>query len=119
MSSELKDLKKQKRQERECKKFARQIRERFPSMPRKEEYRIAKHACEIGSGRIGRSRAAEKYGVDRVMAAVVAHIRHKYTDYEDLLATGMDRDEARYEVRWKIREIIERWQNKTLFWRRV
>jgi len=106
-----------RRQQRDIDHFAEAIRERFPSMPEGEEMVIARHACQIGSGRVGRSTVAN----DPLVAAVVAHVRHKYTDYEELLeqakACAFDREEreelrrgARDQVRGQIGEVIERWQ---------
>ena len=96
---------KRKRQERETARFAAEIRRDFPSMPESEEIEIAEWSCEIGSGRVGRSSTAD----DPVMAAVVAHVRHNYTDYDKLLRDG-DREFARDMVGDKISQIIDEWR---------
>jgi hypothetical protein len=95
-----------RRQERETARFAQVVRERFPGMPETEVLACARHATEIGSGRVGRSRVAE----DPVYPAVVAHVRHEHTRYEELLFEGWDRDEARDAVREEVRRVIERWE---------
>jgi hypothetical protein len=40
---------------------------------------------------------------------MIAHIRHKYTKYDKLLAQYGDRQDARSEVRGRIEEILENW----------
>jgi hypothetical protein len=98
-------------------KFAAMIRQRFPSIPEDEDTEIAEHACEISSGRVGRSNVAD----DPVMAAVIAHIRHCHTNYEQLLDRPCELDvdpeeraelrrEARHQVADQIRVITEKWQ---------
>ena len=42
--------------------------------------------------------------------AVFAHIRHAETAYDDLLAGGQDRIEAREQVRSEVLSIQARWQ---------
>lgn len=82
-----------------------EMRRRFPSMPEGEEIEITKRAWSVGSGRVGRSSTAD----DPIMAAVVAHVRHNYTDYDELLNLYRDRDMARGEVTQKIASIIREW----------
>ena len=47
---------------------------------------------------------------DPYMAAAVAYVRHNYTDYDDLLRSGMDRYEARDEVGQQIAAVIREWE---------
>ena len=42
--------------------------------------------------------------------AVIAHVRHAYTDYDTLLVGGWDRHEARAEVRGKVDEKLGKWR---------
>lgn len=106
----------ERRQERDILAFAQRIRSMFPSIPEHEEHQIAAHACLIGSGRVGRSTTAD----DPVYAAVVAHVRHRYTDYEERLdklnegpQSNEDRQwnriEARNEVRNQIEDVLDQW----------
>jgi hypothetical protein len=106
-----------RRQQLDVGKFAAMIRQRFPSIPEDEDTEIAEHACEISSGRVGRSNVAD----DPVMAAVIAHIRHCHTNYEQLLDRPCELDvdpeeraelrrEARHQVADQIRVITEKWQ---------
>jgi len=83
-------------------------------MPHGEEYEVAEHSCKVGSGRVGR-RSYSDEDVDVVMAAVVAHIRHTRTDYDDRLRNRQsweDRDDIRHEVGDKIAKIVRQWQGK-------
>jgi hypothetical protein len=75
-----------RRDERIESAFAAKIRERFPSMPAGEEFTIAAHATERGSGRVGRSTTAS----DPVGLAVAAHVRWTHTDYPQALSEYED-----------------------------
>jgi hypothetical protein len=44
-----------------------------------------------------------------VWLALVAHIRHRFTDYDELLAEGYDRDAARHFVVDPTDEILRDW----------
>lgn len=103
---EQREAERQRRQRRDVERFAAAVRERFPGCPAGEAAAIAARACEIGSGRVGRSRVAE----DPVRAATVAHVRHLYTDYESLLDEGYDRDDARRLVAADISAWLVRWE---------
>jgi hypothetical protein len=41
--------------------------------------------------------------------ALVAHVRHRFTDYDALLADGYDRDAARYFVVHDTEDTLQRW----------
>jgi hypothetical protein len=94
--------------------FAKRIRELFPDCPAEREVQIAEHACRKHSGRIGRSAAAKSLSEAAVLLAVAAHIRHRETDYDELLAAQWDRSVARAKVRDKVDELLRRWQGSTL-----
>lgn len=107
----------QRRQDRDIEKFSAEILRQYPGCPVDEAAVIARHACQIGSGRVGHSRVAE----DPVRFAVVAHIRHQHTEYDELLDAsryrcldyferGDAREEARYAVSAKIDEVLARWE---------
>ncbi|RPI21571.1 MAG: DUF2293 domain-containing protein [Chloroflexota bacterium] len=40
---------------------------------------------------------------------VIAHIRHTETGYDDLLASGVDRWEAREQVKGTVERVMSRW----------
>jgi len=90
--------------------FARRVRELFPGCPAEREVQIAEHACRKYSGRIGRSAAAKSFDEVAVLLAVAAHIRHRETNYDELLAKEWDRREARVQVRSHVDEILRSWQ---------
>jgi hypothetical protein len=90
--------------------FAKRVRELFPGCPADRELQIAKHACRKYSGRIGRSAAAKSFDEAAVLLAVAAHIRHRETNYDELLAGQGDRREARARVKYEVDEVLRSWQ---------
>jgi len=91
--------------------FAERIREIFPSCPAEREFQIAEHACRKYSGRIGRSAAARSFDETAVLLAVAAHVRHRETNYDELLSHGHHRGEARARIRDQVELILKRWQH--------
>jgi len=94
-------------------KFARAIRERFPKCPVTDANRIAEHACLRSSGRVGRTAAAKQFDPDAIYLAVVAAIRHEFTDYDILLLRGIERFEARSRVRDKVDKKLKEWAQRS------
>lgn len=92
------------------KQFSARIRELYPNCPSKRELKIAEHACRKYSGRVGRSSAAKSMDAKAVRLAVMAHIRHVETNYDDLLAAMHERGDARMMVRDAVAEILNNWQ---------
>jgi len=90
--------------------FARRVRELFPACPSGRELAIAEHACLKYTGRVGRSAAAKTFDEDAVRLAVLAHVRHIETPYDELLASGADRREARRQVEDQVRFTLASWQ---------
>jgi hypothetical protein len=90
-------------------RFAARVGEVFPGCPRGRETAIAEHACEKYSGRVGRSAAARRLDDEAVRLAVVAHVRHRETDYDERLAAGEAREEARLLVRGQVDAVLDRW----------
>jgi hypothetical protein len=89
--------------------FARRIGQMFPRCPGERARAIAEHACEKYSGRVGRSSAARRFDDEAIRLAVRAHLRHTDTNYDTLLATGVDRAEARSRVREHVDRLLETW----------
>lgn len=89
--------------------FATQVRELFPRCPVGREREIAEHACLKYSGRIGRSASAKNLDEETVHLAVIAHIRHTETKYDELLSRGCDRKEARTEVEEAVYRVLKEW----------
>jgi len=90
--------------------FANRVRELFPHSPKGREQEIAEHACRKYSGRVGRSAAAKSFDEEAVRLAVLAHIRHRETDYDQLLGKGWPRHESRSHVRALVDQISDSWK---------
>ena len=91
-------------------RFAISIREAFPRLASGREQKIAEHACLKYSGRIGRSALGKKMDEHAVRLAVIAHIRHNETNYDELLGRGWERSEARRAVAAAVDEILNQWR---------
>lgn len=96
--------------EKYVKQFAKRVRELFPKCPRGREKEIAEHACLKYSGRIGRTAEAKTFNEEAVRIAVIAHIRHAETKYDELLAMGYERWDARDEVVGRVEQILTKWE---------
>ena len=90
--------------------FSRRIQEIFPGCPAGRERAIAEHACLKYSGRVGRAAFAKKLDEEAIRLAVIAHLRHTETDYDEYLMRGYERGEARDLVREKIGQQLEKWE---------
>jgi len=115
--SEVRARRKEREQERRAdldhqyiQTFADRIRELFPHCPSGREEEIAEHACRKYSGRVGRSTAAKDFDEAAVRLAVVAHIRHRETNYDRLLGQGIYRNQARALVRDRVEQVSESWE---------
>jgi len=89
--------------------FAGRVRTLYPRCPAGREQVIAEHACRKYSGRVGRSESAKRLDEEAVRLAVEAHIRHAETEYDKLLRQGLDRRDARHEVRDRVWRVLDRW----------
>ena len=93
------------------KSFASRLRELYPKCSKGTEKIIAEHACLKYSGRVGRSSEAKNLDEKAIRLAVIAHIRHVETQYDQLLAKGYDRWEARGMVKEEVERILTKWGN--------
>jgi hypothetical protein len=91
-------------------RFAARIRQLYPGCPSDRPEQIASHACQKYSGRIGRSAAAKRLDDEAVQLAVVAHVRHDETRYDELLARGVERRDARARIREDVDGVLSRWR---------
>jgi hypothetical protein len=91
-------------------RFASRLRELFPRIPPGREVSIAEHACRKYSGRVGRTAAAKSLDENAISLAVIAHIRHTETRYDELLARGYERREARELVREAANRVLNQWE---------
>ena len=103
-------IRRQKLDRQYVEQFAQRVRELFPGCPAGREAAIAEHACQKFSGRVGRSAAAKSLDEAAVRLAVIAHIRHRETDYDRLLSRGYDRGEARVEVERAVGAVLRSWE---------
>lgn len=102
-------LKKTELDNRYVEQFANSVRKLFPGCPSGRELTIAEHACLKYSGRIGRTAAAKNFSEDAVRLAVIAHIRHTETDYDEFLAKGFDKWEVRTRVDNMVSRVLNEW----------
>ncbi|MFN0119136.1 MAG: DUF2293 domain-containing protein [Blastocatellia bacterium] len=89
--------------------FALRVRELYPRCPAQREFLIALHACQKYSGRVGRSASAKRLDEEAIRLAVIAHIRHRETGYDQMLSAGADRQDARASVKKKIDNLLREW----------
>jgi hypothetical protein len=89
---------------------AAKLRELFSGCPRQEAERIAAWTCQKYSERVGRSAAAKEFDPQALRLAVIAHIRHEQTRYDELLMKHGDRQLARAEVSAEIDRVLSRWE---------
>jgi len=86
------------------------IRELYPGCPPAEARAIAAHTAVRGSGRVGRSAGGRGLEEKALDLAVRAAVRHRHTNYDDLLADGVDRETARSRVGNRVSDILEEWR---------
>lgn len=79
----------------------------FPSIPPHSVELVLDHTLKKSSGRVGRTGTCSVE--DKVRLAVVAHVRHRWTEYETLLRGGMPREKARREVKGEIGKVLRSW----------
>ncbi len=82
----------------------------FPGCPPKEARAIAQHTAVRGSVRVGRTAAGRDLEEQALSAAVAAAVRHNHTEYDRLLASGLDRALARRKVADRVQEILNSWR---------
>lgn len=90
--------------------FAARIKELFPGCPNGREREIAEYACLKYSGRVGRSASAKKLDEAAIRLAVIAHLRHSETRYDELLSMGYDRWDARAAIEETIARVLQKWE---------
>jgi hypothetical protein len=90
--------------------FAAAIAAQFPNCPTGRAEVIARHAATRGSGRVGRSAAGRALDPNAVRLAVAASVRHVDTSYDELLMSGVDREEARRRVGELVEDVLSGWR---------
>jgi hypothetical protein len=84
----------------------------FLRCPPGEAAAIAAHTATRNSGRVGRTAAGRNLDEGALTAAVIAAVRHKYTEYDELMAAGADRTLARQQVAGRVQEILAAWRDE-------
>ncbi len=87
------------------------IRELFPGMPPQEAATIAAHTAARGSGRVGRTVAGRDLDEKALRLAAAAAVRHRHTNYDELLMTGVERSIARQRVGERVDQVLDGWEN--------
>jgi hypothetical protein len=87
-----------------------QINRLFPSCPIDDARQIAEHTAERGSGRVGRSEAGRDADAKAVKLAVIAHIRHIHTPYDQMLMEGVPRRDARTKIQSTVQAKLKQWE---------
>lgn len=82
----------------------------FPGCPEERADAIARHAAAWGSGRVGRTAAARNLEPEAIERAVAAAVRHAETEYDELLMSGVDRDDARAQVSSEVSAVLDQWR---------
>ena len=90
--------------------MAAAITDLYPGCPAERAQAIARHAATRGSGRVGRSAAGRALERTAIELAVMASVRHQDTPYDDLLMSGIDRHEAREQVRQTVESVLDAWR---------
>lgn len=90
--------------------FGQAIRLQFPNCPPLREYKIAEHACEKNSGRVGRTAHAKQFDLNMIELAVIAHIRHVETNYDTQFGKGQQKNEIRANLKNTIDNILNSWR---------
>ena len=88
-----------------------EIRALFPGCPPKEAAAIAEHTAKRGSGRVGRTAAGRALAEEALTLAVAAAVRHRHTDYDELIISGLERHHARARIRDRVEEILDSWRS--------
>jgi hypothetical protein len=91
-------------------RFVERIRQLYPGCPPDRPEQIATNACQKYSGHVGRSAAAKRLDEETVRLAVIAHVRHHETRYDELLARGVERRDARDQIRAQVDRVLARWR---------
>ena len=111
MQRRVRDATRREIQDREyIKTFIGAILEVYPGCPSNTAKSIAEHACLKYSGRVGRSAAAKKLDDSAIRVAVVAHVRHAETHYDELLMEGWERFDARGMVKDQLNSVLSKWR---------
>ncbi|QDS73194.1 hypothetical protein FKW77_002629 [Venturia effusa] len=91
------------------------VREMFPKIPPEAAAEIIAHAFESASKPGEKERVGNARNLDlasRVQLAVTAHIRHRYTNYDQLLSNGVKWHEARAMINPACVVVLRNWMGE-------
>lgn len=91
-------------------RMAEEIVRLLPGCPPERAAAIALRTSARGSGRVGRTAAGRRLDPHAVELAVAASVRHEDTRYDELLMSGLPREEARARVRADVAAVLDRWR---------
>ncbi|KAF1967442.1 hypothetical protein BU23DRAFT_559359 [Bimuria novae-zelandiae CBS 107.79] len=97
----------EKRDNAAIRQAAAEVDSQFPKIPEHDRELVLKHGFKKYSGRVGRTSMIPL--PRKVLYAVIAHIRHRHTNYDKLLDSGVARDEARKRIQKKMQEKLREW----------
>jgi hypothetical protein len=89
--------------------LAHEIARQYPGCPMERAESIARHTGARSSGRVGITAAGQALDPAAIELAVAAAVRHEDTSYDELIMSGIDRDEARAHVRDDVDRILASW----------
>ena len=89
--------------------FTTAVRSLFPGCPLSEAREIAAHACEKSSGRVGRTADAKQLDPEMVRLAVIAHVRHLHTSYDQIIARTRDKRGSRARIKGDVASVLREW----------
>lgn len=90
--------------------FAHRLAALYPGCAPAERDEIADHALSVAVKRVWGPKGMQPPGDEDAERAVRAHVRRRYTPYDDLLADGRTRAEARAAVHALVEEVLARWR---------
>ncbi|HEY7247850.1 MAG TPA: DUF2293 domain-containing protein [Xanthobacteraceae bacterium] len=82
--------------------IGRVLRVLAPKLPSHEFEAVLDHALDSPGLRVAAAEAA-------AWLALVAYARHTFTDYDDLLREGYDRESARFFVAGELAAVLQEW----------
>ncbi|MGI8574909.1 MAG: DUF2293 domain-containing protein [Egibacteraceae bacterium] len=91
-------------------RMAQEIMLLFPGCPPERARAITRHTAARSSGRVGRTAAGRDLEPTALELAVAASVRHEDTDYDELLMSGLSRNEARARVAEAVVSTLEAWR---------
>jgi hypothetical protein len=84
-----------------------ELDKQFPKISSGEKEMVLKHGFRKLSGRVGRTGTIPM--AKKVLFAVIAHIRHEHTDYDQMMDKGINREDARRRIAKDMQGVLRLW----------